>query len=159
MRSLKVRVETGEESENTAEAWDQETFDKMSKHMTLVERLSRTVCGEHARAARPVNEELLRVQSVITAALPEDESKDSEAIYDMLDDFSVDTSFESPGLMAGTSSDQDSILLVVLSVLLLALVNVFESSFTVRCCLLSHFALLRFCSVVRSIKFRFGSGC
>lgn len=78
----------------------------MSELRILVKRLNRTIGGERACLAGLVDAELVRIRSVITAAILESERMVSEAICDVHDGLPAEASSDEPGPSAGGSSDQ-----------------------------------------------------
>lgn len=113
VRSLKSRVAEGEDRVSTEEVRARETLDKMSKLRAPVKGLNRTVVGEHARVTELLKAELVRVLSVITAALSESEGKVSNALCGVRDGFPVDACFDTPAPSAECLSEQAEVLFVV----------------------------------------------
>lgn len=77
----------------------------MSEVRVFFKRLIWTFSGECACVVMLVDAELVRVRSVITAALSENEGTISEAICDVRRGFPVEASSDVPSLSAGGSSD------------------------------------------------------
>lgn len=84
------------------EAWVLETVDKMSKLWKPVKGLNSTAGAVHDCNAWLVDEELVRVLSVVTAALKESGVMFIEAICDVCVDFPVDSSSDALGISVGT---------------------------------------------------------
>lgn len=83
MRSLRGHVAAGEDSSSTAEASARETLDQTSELRAPIEGLTWTVCGERAHFQVLSEEELVRIQLVITAALSKNEGTASKPICDV----------------------------------------------------------------------------
>lgn len=81
-------------------------LDKMSRLLAFVEGLNRTVGGRRACVVGLINAEMVRVWSVITAALLESKGTFREAMCDVHDRFPVEASFDVLGPCVGGSCDQ-----------------------------------------------------
>lgn len=89
---MQGRVSAGEDRANRVEARARKTLDRMFELRAVVEGLNQTVSGEHASVAGLTDADLVSVRSFITAALSESEGTVREAMCDVRDGFTVETS-------------------------------------------------------------------
>lgn len=96
MQSLKGRVVAGKHEAHAAEARTWETLEKIFEPRGFVEGLIRTFGGKRASVAGLVRAYLVSVQSVISAAVSEEEGTFFTAICHVSDGFPVKRSFDAP---------------------------------------------------------------